>query len=107
VQDLAHAFEALLTTAPAAHWLERLGAAAIPAGLINNVEEALAQPQVAARNMLVETQSPTGQPLKIAGNPVKLSAHADPASRPPAPALDADRQAILAEFLPPAADPAR
>lgn len=107
VQDLAQAFEALLTTAPAAHWLERLGAAAIPAGLINNVEEALAQPQVAARNMLVETTSPTGRPLKIAGNPVKLSAHRDPATRPPAPALDADRQAILAEFLPPAANPAR
>ncbi len=107
VQDLAEMFEALLTTAPAAHWLELLGAAAIPAGLIHNVEEALAQPQVSARNMLVETTSPTGRPLKIAGNPVKLSAHKDPAIRPPAPALDADRNAILAEFQPSLADTAR
>lgn len=102
VSELATEFEALLTTAPAAHWLERLGAAAIPAGLIHNVAEALSQPQVEARNMLVETRSPGGTPLKIAGNPVKLSAHADPATRPAAPALDADRPAILAEFRRPA-----
>lgn len=100
VGALAAEFEALFETAPAAHWLELLGAAAIPAGLIHNVEEALAQPQVAARNMLVETRTPRGTPLKIAGNPVKLSAHADPATRPPAPALDADRAAILDEFQP-------
>ncbi len=101
-------FEALFETAPAAHWLHLLGAASIPAGPIHNVEEALSQPQVAARNMLVETRSPTGRPLKIAGNPVKLSAHQDPATRPAAPALDADRAAILAEFPPktPAENPA-
>lgn len=100
VQALAEAFEALFATAPAAHWLDLLGAAAIPAGLIHNVEEALSQPQVAARNMLVETHSPRGTPLRIAGNPVKLSAHADPGTRPAAPALDADRAAILSEFHP-------
>ena len=97
---LAAEFEALFATAPAAHWLERLGAASIPAGLIHNVEEALTQPQVAARNMLVQTQSPGGMPLKIAGNPVKLSAHADPDTRSPAPALDSGRASILAEFRP-------
>jgi CoA:oxalate CoA-transferase len=30
------------------------------------------------------------------GNPVKLSAYADPATRGPAPDLDGDRDAILA-----------
>ena len=41
-----------------------------------------------------------GMPLKIAGNPVKLSAHADPDTRSPAPALDSGRASILAEFRP-------
>ena len=33
-----------------------------------------------------------------AGNPIKLSAHEDPATREAAPALDGDRQRILAEL---------
>jgi CoA:oxalate CoA-transferase len=95
---LAAAVEARLATAPAAHWLAALGEAGVPAGPLNNVAEALAMPQVAARQMLVETATPAGRPLKVAGNPVKLSAHADPASRRPAPALDADRATIIAEL---------
>ncbi len=34
----------------------------------------------------------------MAGNPIKSSAYADPATRPAAPDLDADRAAILAEL---------
>ncbi len=97
-QALADALEERLLTAPAAHWLHLLGEAGIPAGPLNTVGEALANPQVAARNMLVETRTAQGRPLKIAGNPVKLSAHPDPASRAPAPPLDADRARIEAEF---------
>jgi CoA:oxalate CoA-transferase len=93
---LVQAVEARLATAPADHWLRQLGEAGVPCGPLNNVGDALAMPQVAARNMLVETRTPGGRPLKVAGNPVKLSAHPDPASRPPAPALDADRERILA-----------
>jgi CoA:oxalate CoA-transferase len=36
--------------------------------------------------------------LKLAGNPMKLSAFADPASRAPAPDLDGDRDGILREL---------
>ncbi|TPE61813.1 CoA transferase [Sandaracinobacter neustonicus] len=95
---LAEAIETRLLTAPADHWLALLAAAGVPSGPINGVAEAIAQPQVQARNMLVETETPGGAPLKIAGNPVKLSGHADPASRRPAPRLDADRAKILAEL---------
>jgi CoA:oxalate CoA-transferase len=97
---LAEAMEARLLTADAAHWLEMLGAAGVPAGPLNTVGEALAMPQVAARTMLVETATPEGRALKVAGNPVKLSAHWDPATRAPAPRLDADRARIEAEFRP-------
>jgi len=41
----------------------------------------------------------------MAGNPIKLSAHEDPATRPTAPALDADRRRILAELDAPATPP--
>jgi CoA:oxalate CoA-transferase len=97
-QALEKALEERLLTAPAEHWLTRLGEAGIPAGPLNTVGEALANPQVAARRMLVETKTPDGRPLKVAGNPVKLSAHPDPLVRAPAPRLDADRARIEAEF---------
>jgi CoA:oxalate CoA-transferase len=34
----------------------------------------------------------------MAGNPIKLSGHADPDTRSPAPELDGDRARILAEL---------
>jgi len=58
----------------------------------------VAHPQVEARNMLVEVDDPVTGPLKLAGNPMKLSAFADPPTRAPAPDLDADRAKILREL---------
>lgn len=95
---LAGVIEGVLATGPAAHWLAALDAAGVPCGPLNNIGQALANPQVRARHMVVETALPDGTPLIAAGNPVKLSAHPDSASRPPAPALDGDRAAILKEL---------
>jgi CoA:oxalate CoA-transferase len=90
--------EAILGTRRVADWLQRLEAHGVPAGPLNRVSEALQSPQVAARTMLVETALRGGMPLKVAGNPVKLSTHADSPSRDPAPALDQHRQSILSEL---------
>lgn len=93
---LERAVEAVLATRTVGEWLERLEAHGVPAGPLNRVSQAIASPQAAARAMLVETALPGGTPLRVAGNPVKLSTHPDSARRPPAPALDGDRAAILA-----------
>jgi CoA:oxalate CoA-transferase len=95
-KQLEHSIESVLKGAPANHWLEVLGKAGVPCGPINNVEQAIAHPQVAARNMLVEVPDGSGGTLKLAGNPLKMSAFADPKTRRAAPDLDADRAAILA-----------
>jgi CoA:oxalate CoA-transferase len=95
---VATVLEAALMTAPAAHWLAKLEAAGVPCGPLQDVAQALAHPQVQARNMVIETAFPDGTPLMAAGNPVKLSGHADPTTRPRAPALDGDRAAILQEL---------
>lgn len=81
-----------------AHWLACLDGAGVPCGPLNNVEQALNDPQVLSRNMVVSTQDPVVGELKMAGNPIKLSAFADPSTRGRAPDLDADRVAILAEL---------
>lgn len=90
--------EERFSTAPAGHWLRLLEEAGVPCGPVNRVSEALANPQVAARRMLVATALPNGAPLRVAGNPVKLSGVADPATRAAAPGLDGARAAILAEL---------
>ena len=90
--------EAVLKAKPTAYWIEVIGKAGVPCGPINNVAQALAHPQVEARNMLISVEDPKAGPLKLAGNPLKLSTFADPPTRAPAPALDQDRAAILREL---------
>jgi CoA:oxalate CoA-transferase len=81
-------------------WLERLEQAGVPCGPLQDVAQVLEHPQVTARNMVVQAEHPGIGSLSMAGNPVKLSQVEDPPTRRPAPALDADREKILA-FLSP------
>ncbi|HEX6442417.1 MAG TPA: CaiB/BaiF CoA-transferase family protein [Stellaceae bacterium] len=90
--------EGVLTHGTTAHWIETLEKAGLPCGPVNNVAQALAHPQTEARNMLVEVDDPVTGRLQLAGNPMKLSAFADPSTRPAAPDLDADRAKILKEL---------
>ena len=83
---------------PRAHsedWLARFEEAGVPHAPLNNVADVMADPQVAARNMIVTSDDPDLGPIRMQGNPVKLSAYEDPATRGPAPDLDGDREAIL------------
>jgi CoA:oxalate CoA-transferase len=93
--ELATMIEAVLATEGAGHWLTLLEAEGIPAGPINTVAEALSHPQVGPRHMIVEAGG-----VRMVGNPVKIMPFAanDDARRTPAPTLDQDRQALLAEF---------
>ncbi|MBV9861644.1 MAG: CoA transferase [Alphaproteobacteria bacterium] len=80
------------------HWIGVLEAAGVPCGPVNNIAQALAHPQTEARNMVISVDDPTTGPLRLAGNPMKMSAFPDPGTRPPAPDLDADRDRILREL---------
>ena len=78
------------------HWIDLLTEAGIPTGPIQNVAEVLKDPQIRARNMVVDVLDQAGNPAYVAaGNPIKMSALADPSTRPPAPKLDEHRQEIL------------
>ena len=95
-KKLWHELELVLKTNTTAHWKAVMDKAGVPCGPINNVAQAIAHPQVAARNMIVTVPDGSGGTLKLAGNPLKMSAFDDPPTRRPAPDLDADRAAILA-----------
>jgi CoA:oxalate CoA-transferase len=96
----ALALQAELETALAARgseeWLAMLEDAGVPHAPLNNVAQVMADPQVKARNMIVTAEDPELGPIRMQGNPIKLSAYEDPATRGPAPDLDGDREAILA-----------
>jgi len=93
--ELHEEMEIALSAHPAKYWLERLEMAGVPCAPLNNVADVMAHTQVAARNMIVTADDPDVGPLKMQGNPIKLSAYYDPETRSPAPALDANRAAIL------------
>jgi CoA:oxalate CoA-transferase len=96
---LKHELETALKTRTTGEWLAALEAAGVPCGPINTVDKVLADPQVLARNMLVSVDDPVAGSVRMAGNPIKLSAFADPAVRPAAPDLDADRAAVVGGFV--------
>jgi CoA:oxalate CoA-transferase len=90
--------ETALAARTAREWLPLLEAAGIPCGPLNTVADVMADPQVAHRNMIVTANDPDIGPLRMQGNPIKLSAYDDPKTRAPAPDLDGDRAAILKEL---------
>ena len=98
MEELKGDIEAVLKTEGMAHWIKVLDEAGIPAGPINNVGQAIESPQAKARNMVITTEDPIAGTVKLVGNPIKLSGFADPATRKPAPELDADRDRILKEL---------
>lgn len=99
-EALTALMEEVLVREPTQYWLAILEKAGIPSGPINNVEQVLNDDQVLARNMVISTRDPEIGPVRMAGNPIKMSGFADPSERAAAPALDADRNAILSPKQP-------
>ncbi|PIE16756.1 MAG: carnitine dehydratase [Rhodobacterales bacterium] len=96
VKILKRLIETITLDQPKAHWLRLLDQANIPCAAIQNVAEAMADPQIKARNMLVELAAPDGgKPFMAAGNPIKISDMPDDLNGSHAPTLDGDRQDIL------------
>ncbi|BBK43121.1 formyl-CoA transferase [Allostella vacuolata] len=95
VDVLKAQLEETLTKAGTAHWSALLDKAGVPAGPINNVQQAVEFPQAAARNMVVTIDDPVMGSMPFVGNPVKIWGFEDPTTRDPAPVLDENRDAIL------------
>jgi CoA:oxalate CoA-transferase len=92
-EEVKQELEAVFRTAPAAHWLDLLEKAGVPSCPIQTVAEAVQHSQVQARNMIVDAGG-----LRVPGNPIKMSAFADPPTRGAPPDLDADGERIRQEF---------
>jgi formyl-CoA transferase/CoA:oxalate CoA-transferase len=77
--------------------LPALTLAGVPCGAVRSVTEALADPQLAARAMIVPLEHVTAGPIQVLGTPLKLSD--TPASvRTPPPALGQHTESVLREL---------
>ena len=65
---------ALTKKHPTAHWVDGLAKRAVPCGPVNTIDKVFADPQVQARNMVVEIPHPaTGKPERDIASPIKMS----------------------------------
>lgn len=87
-----------LLTDTAENWLAKLRAARIPCAPVNNLAQALNDSQILARDMVVDVALPSGETVKMPGNPVKLSDDDKQDFRAP-PLLGEHTDAVLAELL--------
>lgn len=80
---------------PSTEWMARLDKVRLPYGRVNTVGEVLDHPQMKAREMVQEIDSPVGRipvmasPLHLSGSPPRLD---------PMPALGGDTDAVLASI---------
>jgi crotonobetainyl-CoA:carnitine CoA-transferase CaiB-like acyl-CoA transferase len=78
-------------------WVEALDAAGVPCGRVRTVREALENPQVTARGLLLEVEHPRLGRRKYVGSPIALDG-ADRGSTRPPPSLGEHTDAILEEL---------
>ena len=95
-EALAARIESITATQPRAHWLSLLEANDIPCGPINDYAQVFADPQVLAREMVVETEHPTLGHMRTLGSPIKMSATPPDVSRR-APQLGEHTDKVLTE----------
>ena len=77
------------------HWLEQLKKAELPHGIVRGIAQVLAHPQVAARKLIREAESPVGK-VPVVANALKMSASDARYER--IPALGEDNEAILRQL---------
>ena len=95
--ELIPQLEKIFLAHPASHWLEHRRAADVPAGLVQTVEDAFADPQTEARRLVVDLEhSRIGRARSIA-NPARLSA-TPPTYRLAPPVLGEHTRPVLAEI---------
>lgn len=97
-ETIDFAVAARLAGRTTAAWVETLRTDGIPCGAVNQVHEALHDPQTHARDMVATVQHPTAGALRMLGFPIKLSGTPLRASHPP-PLLGEHTEEVLAQRL--------
>ena len=71
--ELVAIMQERLLTSDRDDWIARFEAAGVPCGPINRMDEVYNDPQILARDMVVNLEHPQQPGLRVTGNPIKLS----------------------------------
>ena len=96
--ELSALLEEVFSQRTADEWLQRFKTAGLPCGPINDIREVFQHPQVAARELIIESEHPSAGTVKMTGFPYKLSG-TPPALRLPPPRLGEHNDEILIGLL--------
>jgi crotonobetainyl-CoA:carnitine CoA-transferase CaiB-like acyl-CoA transferase len=78
---LVRRFEAILEREPAAHWIDRLRAAGVPAAQVRTLEQLYDDPQALANGLVQEVPTPGGETVRLLGSVFKVDGSAAEARR--------------------------
>ena len=98
IDELKEILEAKLSSKITTDWVTQMEKERIPCGPIYNIKEAVENPQIESRNMIVKAYHKVIGEFKLAGNPIKMSSYKDEKTRGNIPDLDEHREKILKEF---------
>ena len=98
INDLKIIIEDKLKYKTTEEWVKLFTDKSIPCGPINNIKEAVENPQIQFRNMIVSAEHDKIGTFKMAGNPIKMSTYKDEKTRGDIPNLDQHRAQLLKEF---------
>jgi crotonobetainyl-CoA:carnitine CoA-transferase CaiB-like acyl-CoA transferase len=93
------ALTAALATREVEHWLDLFSARKIPCAPVNGIADAVADEQVLHRHMIVDVPVEDGPPIRMPGNPIKMSGNADPPPYAAPPGLGAHTSSVLGGVL--------
>ena len=96
--ELRPLLERALRTRSRQTWIEDLTAAGVPCGDVRNIAQVLADPQLAAREMVTELEHIVAGKIRVLGIPTKLSETPGTVKNPP-PALGEHTDKVLEELL--------
>ena len=98
IDELKEIIESKLKDKTTEEWVALFTEKKIPCGPIYNIKEAIENPQIEFRNMIVSANHNKIGKFKMAGNPIKMSNYEDKSTRGEIPDLDQHRDKILKEF---------
>jgi CoA:oxalate CoA-transferase len=96
--ELRPILENIMKTRTTDQWVEEMEKAGIPCGPINTIDKVVQQPQIQAREMIVEVEHKSAGKVKMAGVPIKLSDTPGKVESP-APDLGEHTSEVLSELL--------
>jgi CoA:oxalate CoA-transferase len=98
VDQLKNIIEEKLSLKKTDEWIKEMEQLKIPCGPIFNIKQAVENPQVQERNMIISSFHKKIGEFKSAGNPIKMSTYKDEKKRGDIPDLDEHREKIIKEF---------